>query len=130
MSDQTLFTECCNVPIAGDWRWCPKCGQECRVHIAPVQLPTLREAFRAGFLATVPNDSKTRGWSFDGPAAADRESDAWDAWQALLIVTAVQATDHSHNWRRQWEIIDGRRVYFRVCVCGARELQVQNADIL
>lgn len=43
-----------------------------------------REAFRAGFLATVPDSKRGIPWSFDGPAAADREPEAWEAYQKLL----------------------------------------------
>ena len=42
----------------------------------------VREAFRAGFMATVPCDG-TPTWAFDGPSAADREPEAWVAWCEL-----------------------------------------------
>jgi hypothetical protein len=38
----------------------------------------VRLAFAAGFLATV--DQQTGAWLFDGPSAADRESQAFLAW--------------------------------------------------
>jgi hypothetical protein len=45
------------------------------------QQPEVREAFRMGFLATLDKTSPS-GWSFDGPSAADRWPEAWDAYVA------------------------------------------------
>lgn len=28
-----MKTECCDIKIENNWRYCPKCGQECRVEI-------------------------------------------------------------------------------------------------
>lgn len=30
--DEVIITECCNVQIHSDQRYCPKCGYECRIH--------------------------------------------------------------------------------------------------
>jgi hypothetical protein len=50
-------------------------------------LPALREAFRAGFLAVHRAEGPyhmIRVWTFDGVAAADLEPEAWEAYKAQL----------------------------------------------
>lgn len=44
-----------------------------------------RAAFKAGFLAVWNSGTadKPAGWTFDGPAAADLEPRAWEAWRGL-----------------------------------------------
>lgn len=32
MTTDIISTECCNVQIHSDQRYCPKCGYECRIH--------------------------------------------------------------------------------------------------
>lgn len=46
----------------------------------------VRAAFQAGFLAVwnKPTEEKGAHWSFDGPSAADKEPEAWEAWSASL----------------------------------------------
>ena len=50
-----------------------------------------REAFRMGFLANV-DPKEPDGWNFNGPAAADREPQAWDAYVKFALRTGGAPT--------------------------------------
>jgi hypothetical protein len=67
-------TECCNVAIEGDHRYCPKCGWECRL-AAPPSTADPRTAFEAGWYAAIraehfPEGSKTLTQAVDAYLAS------------------------------------------------------------
>lgn len=65
----SLITECCNVPIDDDWRFCPKCGHEARA------LPVLEEP----------------PVSADPQQLLKRVIVAWDSDESLEFMAAVIA---------------------------------------
>lgn len=60
--------------------------------LVPAPQPTIREAFRSGFLAVFnrQHDEETPAhWSFDGPAASDLEPAAWEAYEKAAAVSPL-----------------------------------------